>query len=328
MKAQDITAALAGIVGDQYVTADRTAAYAYSQDASLFGGTDAAVVVRPGSTGDVSRIMAYANQHSLPVVVRGGGSSIYGQPKGTPGSNILLDMTRMNDVIDLNAAGMTVSAQAGIMMGKLQQACNQAGFYIFVPAAPVHTVSLGGWLSGAAGGGGLWWETISITAVLPDGTVVKTGGGPGTNTRQQHHYNRTIGGPDFAGLFIGDGGAFGVKTEVTIRLLGLPKITRACILEFIELKQVLELIRRHGERVNPHPFDPLLVFGPGAMEIFSPAADGVEKFTVMGLMQGHCNKEMDIKKNRFDTIAQELGGTHTPELDAMTDIMAGGGEGE
>ncbi|MCP4713898.1 MAG: hypothetical protein GY868_02185 [Deltaproteobacteria bacterium] len=37
---------------------------------------------------------------------------------------------------------------------------------------------------------------------------------------------------------------------------------------------------------------------------------------------------MDIKKNRFDTIAQELGGTHTPELDAMTDIMAGGGEGE
>ncbi len=320
--------ALAEVVGDQYVTTDKMTVFAYSQDASLFGGTDAAVVVRPGSTEEVSKIMKCAYHHAVPVVVRGGGSSIYGQPKGIPGSNVLLDMTRMNKILDINKQGMTVCAQAGIMMGKLQQACNQAGFYIFVPAAPFHTVSLGGWLSGAAGGGGIWWETISVTVVLPDGTIVKTGGGPGTNTRLKHHYSRVIGGPDFTGMFIGDGGSFGVKTEVAIRLLGLPHITRACILEFLELEHVLELIRRHGERVNPHPFDPLLVFGPGATEIFSPGSEGVEKFTIMAIMQGHTEREMDAKKDIFNDIAESLGGTHTAELDAITDLMAGGGEAE
>jgi hypothetical protein len=234
----------------------------------------------------------------------------------------------MNMVLDINEEGMTVHTQAGIMMGKLQQACNKAGYYVFVPAAPVHTVSLGGWLSGAAGGGGIWWETISITVVLPDGTIVKTGGGPGTNVRQKHSYSRVIGGPDFSGMFIGDGGSLGIKTEATIRLLGLPKVTRGCILEFTELENVMGLLKRHGERVNPHPFDPVLVFGPGANEIFAPESAGEEKFTVMGIMQGHTDREMDAKKEIFNTIAEELGGTHNPQLDAVTDLMAGGGKSD
>lgn len=316
------------IVGAEYVTDDPTAAFAYSQDTSLFGGTEAAVVVRPGSTEEVSQIMKLAGRHELPVVVRGGGSSIYGQPKGKPGENLLIDMTRMNNILELNQEGMTVSAQAGIMMGKLQLACNSAGYYVFVPAGPAHTVSLGGWLSGAAGGGGIFREIVSITVVLPDGTVVKTGAGPGTNIRQKHAYFRNLGGPDFSGLFIGDGGSFGIKTEVTIRLLGLPKVTRACLLEFENLEDVLALLKSHGERVNPHPFDPVLVFGPKAMELFSSGSEKSEKFTAMALMQGHTELEMDAKRDIFDALAQKHGGTHNPALDAMAGLMAGGGEGE
>ena len=328
MKTQELKAALCEIIGEQYVMADPTAVFAYSSDASLFGGTDAAVVVRPGSTEEVSAIMKFANRHTLPVVVRGGGTSIYGQPKGTPGANILIDMTRMSSVMKLDAQAMTVTAQAGIIMGKLQQACKQAGFYVFAPAGPLHSVSLGGWLSGVAGGGGIWWETIGMTLVLPDGTIVTTGGGPGTNVKQEHAYSRVIGGPDFSGMFIGDGGSLGIKTEVTIRLLGLPSVTRGCILEFVRFEDVMELLRKHGERVNPHPFDPVLVFGPGANEIFAPAPEGEEKFTVMGIMQGHSDREMDAKKEIFDSIASELGGTHNPQLDAMTDLMAGGSDSD
>lgn len=328
MDTSAITKALIAIVGEPHVTSNTTATFAYSKDASLFNGTPPAVVVRPGSTEEVSKIMSLANREGIPVVVRGGGSSIYGQPKGSPGKNILIDMTGMNRVLELNENGMTVSAQAGIMMGKLQQACNRAGYYVFVPAAPLHTVSLGGWLSGAAGGGGIWWETISMTVVLPDGTIVKTGGGPGTNVSQRHCYSRIVGGPDFSGLFIGDGGSFGVKTEVTIRLLGLPSVTRGCILEFNELENVMELMKKHVERVNPHPFDPILVFGPGANEIFNPEAEGEEKFTVMGIMQGHADREMDARKDVFNALAEESGGTHNPQLDVIADLMAGGGDSD
>ena len=263
---------LQSIVGKEFVTADRLATFAYSRDTSVFGGSDVEAVVRPGSTEEVSKIMVLASKHRIPVVVRGGGSSIYGQPKGVPGSNLLIDMTRMNTILDLNLENMTVTAQAGVIMGKLQHACNREGLYIFTPSAPVHTVSLGGWISGAAGGAGIWRELIGLTVVLPNGSVVKTGGGPGTNVNQPLNYNRNLGGPDFTGLFIGDGGSFGIKTEATIRLVGLPQVTRARIVEFNTLEDVLALILRHVKRLDPHPFDPLLVFGAGAMETFMPGS--------------------------------------------------------
>ena len=323
-----ILESLQEIVGKEFVTTDRFATFAYSKDTSVFGGTDAGTVVRPGSTDEVSRIMALACQHRIPLVVRGGGSSIYGQPKGVPGSNLLLDMTRMNAILDLNLANMTVTTQAGIIMGKLQHACNSKGLYIFTPSAPVHTVSLGGWMSGAAGGAGIWREVLSMTVVLPNGEVVKTGGGPGTNVNQPLYYNRNLGGPDFTGLFIGDGGAFGIKTEATIRLVGLPHVTRARIVECNELEQVLELILRHVKRVDPHPFEPLLVFGPGAMETFMPGSGDEGKFTVMGIIQGHSVKEVEAKLDALDEIVTDMKAGRNPELDAMTEAMSSSGEEE
>lgn len=323
-----ILESLQEIVGKGFVTTDRFATFAYRKDTSVFGGTDAGTVVRPGSTEEVSRIMSLAYQHRIPVVVRGGGSSIYGQPKGIPGSNILLDMTRMNTILDLNLANMTVTAQAGIIMGKLQHACNSEGLFIFTPSAPVHTVSLGGWMSGAAGGAGIWRELMNLTVVLPNGETVKTGGGPGTNVKQSLYYNRTLGGPDFTGLFVGDGGAFGIKTEATIRLLGLPQVTRARIVEFNQLEQALELILRHVKRVDPHPFEPLLVFGPGAMETFMPGSGDEGKFTVMGIIQGHSVKEVEAKLDALDQIVTDMKAGRNPQLDAMTEAMSSNGEEE
>lgn len=328
MFSEKVLAALREIAGEDFVTGDRFATFAYSRDTSVFGGTEAAVVVRPGSTEEVSRIMSLAHQQRIPVVVRGGGSSIYGQPKGIPGANLLLDMTRMNAILDLNPVNMTVTTQAGIIMGRLRQACNRAGLYIFTPSAPVHTVSLGGWMSGAAGGAGIWREIIGLTVVLPNGTVVKTGGGPGTNVNQSLYYNRNLGGPDFSGLFIGDGGSFGIKTEATLRLVGLPQVTRARILEFKEIEKVLELLLRHVRRVDPHPFDPLLVFGPGAMETFMPGSGKEGTFTMMGIMQGHTVKEVEARREALDALAAEMKAGRNPELDGMTEAMSRSGEGE
>jgi FAD/FMN-containing dehydrogenase len=328
MHSEDLLQALREIVGKDFVTTGRYATFAYTRDTSVFGGTQAETVVRPGSTEEVSKIMSLAHQQRIPVVVRGGGSSIYGQPKGIPGSNLLIDMTRMNRILDLNPKNLTVSTQAGIMMGKLQHACNQAGFFIFTPSAPVHTVSLGGWMSGAAGGAGISAEIMSVTVVLPDGSIVKTGGGPGTNIHQPLYYNRSLGGPDFTGLFIGDGGSFGIKTEATIRLLGLPQITRASIVELGTLEDALELVLRHVKRVSPHPFDPLLVFGPAAMEIFMPGAGSGDTFTALAIMQGHTILEMEAKRDAFDALAAELKAERNLALNAMSEAMSRSGEGE
>ncbi len=300
---------------------DSCARFAYTRDASLFGGTDAAVVVRPGSTEHVSQILMLANQHTIPVVTRGGGASIYGQPKGDPDRTVLLDMTRMDRVIEVNAAGMTVTAQAGIILNKLVLACRQQGFYIWAPFAPLHMVSLGGWISGVAGAAGLWTDIVSMTVVLADGTIVQTGGGPGTNIHQPVFFNRNLGGPDFAGMFIGDGGSFGIKTQATIRLTKYPPMVRAAIFAFDELEPAMELVRMHVERRTVQRFDPVLVFGAGAMKNFVGDSDAVAPFTVQAMMQGHDAAELDAKLAIINSLAGQCGARRDPMLDAMAEAM-------
>ena len=317
----DFITELTGIVGERYITDDPVTRFTYTQDASLFGGTQSALVVRPGSTDEVSRIAALANRCRVPLVMRGGGATIYGQPKGDPDRTVLLDMTRMDRVIEVNPAGMTVTAEAGIILGKLVHACKQQGFFIWAPFAPLHMVSLGGWISGAAGAAGLWTDIVSITVVLADGTVVKTGGGPGTNVHQPLLYNRNLGGPDFAGLFIGDGGSLGIKTEVTVRLTQIPGKLRAGIFAFDELAPAMELVRLHVERRPVLRFDPVLVFGAGAMKNFMGESDEVPPFTVQAMIQGHSDAEVEARLAAINSIAEQCGAGHNDMLDAMAEAM-------
>ena len=98
---QKIYKALSEIVGENYIAATPLTTFAYSQDASIFGGTQAEMVVRPGSTEEVSKIVALVNQYRIPLIVRGGGASIYGQPKGSPGSNLLIDMEVVKYLVEI-----------------------------------------------------------------------------------------------------------------------------------------------------------------------------------------------------------------------------------
>ena len=318
----DFKKALKNIVDPQFVTDDPVTRFTYTQDASLFGGTQSALVVRPGSTDEVSRIAALANRHRVPLVMRGGGATIYGQCKGDPDRTVLLDMTRMDRIIEVNTAGMTVTAEAGIIIDKLVYACKKEGCYVYAPFAPVHMVSLGGWMSGAAGSASLWPDIVSITVVLADGTIVKTGGGPGTNVHQPIFYNRNLGGPDFAGLFIGDGGSFGIKTEATVRITKYPPLIRAGIFAFDEIEPALELVRLHVERRTLQRFDPMMVFAAGAMKNFMGDDDEVAPFTVQAMIQGHDVAELEAKLAFLNRLAEQCGGGHNFLLDAMAESMA------
>lgn len=319
---RDFKNALEDIVGSPYVTDDPVTRFTYTQDASLFGGTQSALVVRPGSTEEVSRIAALANRHRVPLVMRGGGATIYGQCKGDPDRTVLLDMTRMERILEINNAGMTVTAEAGIIMGKLVHACKKEGCYIYAPFAPSQMVSLGGWMSGAAGSASLWPDIVSITVVLAGGAIVKTGGGPGTNMHQPIAYNRNLGGPDFAGLFIGDGGSFGIKTEATVRITKYPPLIRAGIFAFDEIEPALELVRLHVERRTLQRFDPMMVFCAGAMKNFMGDDDEVAPFTVQAMMQGHDAAELEAKLAFVNRLAEQCGGKHNFLLDAMAESMA------
>ncbi len=317
-----VYSSLKKILGEKFVIKDPTSTFAYTHDSSMFGGTEAAFVVRPGSTEEVSRIMVVANELLVPVVIRGGGASIFGQPKGNPGSNILLDMTRMNRVLSIDRINRTVTAEAGIIMNKLQYACNKAGFFKRFPLPAIHIATLGGWLSAAGGGGSLMMDTVGLKVVLPNGKIVQTGGGPGTNTNQPCPFNRYLGGPDLSSLFIGDGGVFGVKTEITTRINRFPAAVHAGGFVFHSLKEVLEMVDGYMERISHQPFDPISVFCPETAKTFVSDKGNQENFVVMAMMEAVSEQELDLKKMFLTDLAIKTGGRRDDGLDKMMESMS------
>lgn len=313
---------LCDIVGKDYIATGPLATFAYTQDASIFGGTKSQMIIRPGTTEEVSLILSLVNEQGIPVVIRGGGASVLGQPRGEPGSNILFDMTRMNKLLSIDEKNMTMTVQAGIIMSKLQRECQKAGYYKRLPLPPIHIATLGGWLSAAGGGSGLVQETVGMTVVLPNGTVVSTGGGPGTNINQPSLFNRYLGGPDLTSLFMGDCGVFGVKTEITTRITHPPAAVRASAFVFRCLEDTLEMVDRYMERVDRQPFDPISVFCPATAKTFIPVSGDEEPYVVLGILYAQSLPEMDVKLEFFNSLAEQLGGTRNPVLDAMMSSLA------
>jgi FAD/FMN-containing dehydrogenase len=212
-------------VGPANVSADPALTALMSQDIWA-KGADVSLVIAPGTVEEVSRAVAAATREGRAIAPRGGGMSYTsGYTQTEPGA-VLIDMRRMNRILEVNEQDMYVTVEAGATWIDLFEACKAKG--VRTPFwGPLSGLSstIGGGLSqnNAFFGAGTYGTTAesvtSITVVLADGSIVRTGtaGQAGASPFFRHY------GPDFAGLFLGDTGAFGVKTEATLRLIRMPE---------------------------------------------------------------------------------------------------------
>src|SRR5512143_782977 len=112
MEMADMKKALADIVGSEYVSDADFELVAYSRDMGPYPAKRADAIVLPGKTEEVSEILRYANQTHTPVFLRGGGTSTGGMAVARSGG-ILLDLNRMNKILEINEANATITTQAG-----------------------------------------------------------------------------------------------------------------------------------------------------------------------------------------------------------------------
>ena len=219
-------ASLARIVGEENVLADADSLDRYTGDSlspsRAFGAADAFerladVVVRPGCTAEVAELVRWANERRAPVIPYGGGTGVMGAVVPARGG-IVLDMKRMNRVLDVDAVSMTARVEAGIVLGDLEAVLAEHGLMIghdpySVPIATVAgTISTNGVGYRACAHGPMGEQVVGLEAVLPDGRVVET--------RDVPKYSS---GPNLNHLFIGAEGAFGVITRATIRVYRAPE---------------------------------------------------------------------------------------------------------
>lgn len=173
-------------------------------------------VVFVNSTEEVAEVVRTCAQYKVPIIPFGTGTSLEGHVNA-PHGGISVDMTQMNEVIEVHAEDLDCTVQAGITRKMLNTYLRDTG--LFFPIDPGADASLGGMASTRASGtnavryGTMKENVISLTAVMPDGRIVKTA----KRTR------KSSAGYDLTRLLIGAEGTLGIITELTVKLYGIPE---------------------------------------------------------------------------------------------------------
>ncbi len=225
----DLYNKLKKIVSDKFVSNDIYVRHGYSRnvDIVLQGVPD--IVLRPKDAQEISEILKIANEENIAVIPRGAGICEFGGSKPIGDNGIVLDMKRMNNILNLDEENLIITAEAGISWGKLNEYLCYFGLYTgcMGPGSGM-SASIGGSISHhSVGGGGCAKygactnQLVSLEVVLPSGEIIETGSQ--ANKFSNLPFNRFGNGPDLAGLFCGDNGIFGVKTKISLQVFPKPE---------------------------------------------------------------------------------------------------------
>ncbi len=229
MNREELAAQLAEIVGPEFVLTDEVDRTLYSYDAFLETALPDAVVI-PDSTEEVSRVMALAAAHGIPVTGRGSATSLSGGPVPIKGG-IVVHFSRMNRIIDIDVANRVAVVEPGVITLDLQTEVAGRGLQYAPDPASQKVSTLGGNVGENAGGphclkyGVTTNHILGLEMVLPDGEVIRTGGdGQGASLDQP--------GMDLTGLIVGSEGTLGLVTKIYLRLIPQPEAIKTLLAIF------------------------------------------------------------------------------------------------
>ena len=238
-----IRSELEEIVGEHFVSVKETDKLVYSTDWSwmpqmwLDRGQSLPTpdyIVHPGSAEEVAEILLIANKYHIPVVPWGGGSGTQGGALPLFGG-ILIDTKRMDKIIEIDEKSLTVTAQAGINGQQLEWALNEKGLTLPHYAASSNCATLGGYLAPRGTGtistkyGKAEDMFLRMQVVLPTGEIIRTA-----------HVPKHAAGPDWARLWLGAEGTFGIITEATMQVDYLPEARLLRAVLFDNLSNAIE----------------------------------------------------------------------------------------
>jgi len=222
MDSKGIIDRLQKIIEPGYVLSSEMDLTLYGYDASLERGRPE-VVVLPGSTEDVSRVVALACREKIPVVGRGSGTNLSGGTIPTEGG-IVVHFSRMNRILDIDIPNRTVTVEPGVITLDLQSRMLNQGFLYAPDPASQKVSTIGGNLGENSGGphclkyGVTTNHVLGAEVVLYDGTVVWTGG------KSQDHP-----GYDLTGLLVGSEGTLGLATKIILRIIRAPEAIKTIL---------------------------------------------------------------------------------------------------
>lgn len=198
-----------------------------------------AYVVRPGSTEEVAAVLRTAQRFSTPVTTQGGRTGVVGGADAHADA-IALSLERMNRILEIDPASMTMTVEAGCILQTVQDKAEAQGMILPLDLGARGSATIGGNIATNAGGvrvlrwGMMRDMVLGIEAVLADGTVLSG----------LHKTIKDNAGYDLKHLLIGSEGTLGVVTKAVLRLRPVPKTTQTALISLDSFADAITLLRR------------------------------------------------------------------------------------
>jgi len=196
-------------------------------------------VVRPKTTEEVSQVLRLCNEHSVPVIPYGGGSGVLAGAETRDERTVVIDLARLNRLIDIDEVSLQVTCGAGMLIKDLEAYVQEEGFKLGHYPQSMDLAQMGGLVATRSTGqfstgyGSIEDFLVGLEAVLADGTIVRINNVP-----------RRATGPDLRHLFLGSEGAFAIITEVTVKMFPIPEAVWKQAYRVKTMRQGLEVIRQ------------------------------------------------------------------------------------
>ncbi len=221
---------LENIVGKEHVLSLPVDLAVYDCDADTLDKACPDLVVLPGCTAEVQQVVKLATIHEIPLVPRGAGTGLSGGAIAVCGG-IVLPLTRMTRILEINPDQMTVVVETGVTNTAVSDAVKKYGLYYPPDPSSQKASTIGGNLAENAGGphtlkyGTTISHVLGATIILPDGILVHLGG----------KSSKCL-GLDLLGTFIGSEGTLGIVTEAILQLTPLPEKVETMMVYFPQIE--------------------------------------------------------------------------------------------
>jgi glycolate oxidase len=233
----DVFEVLKQVVGDTYILADEENLQRYGHDETEELLFLPEVVLKPGSTEEISAILKLCNTHHIPVTPRGAGTGLSGGALPHLGG-VLLSTERLNKILHIDERNLQVITEPGVITEVLQDAVKAR--HLFYPPDPSSRGScfIGGNIAENSGGpkavkyGVVKDYVLNLEVVLPDGDIIWTGANVLKNSTG---YNLTQ-------LMVGSEGTLGIVTKIVLKLIPLPKYDLLMLVPFASLEKASEAV--------------------------------------------------------------------------------------
>ncbi len=229
---EEIQSELKKIFNGRFSTSESTRAN-YARGEDTYDPVLSKAVVFPETNEEVSKILKLCNEHKIPVVPFGTGTSLEGNVVGNE-NGITISLEKMNKVLSVNAEDFDCRVQACVTKEQLNDYLREDG--VFFPIDPGANAAIGGMASTSASGtmavkyGTMKTVITGLTVVLPNGDIINTG----SRTK------KTSAGYNLTNLFIGSEGTLGIITEVHLRLSPIPESIMAAVCHFPTLENAVQ----------------------------------------------------------------------------------------